>query len=157
MPRMSTPANPGHERTADRELVTSRLIAAPRARVWRAFADPLLLARWWGPSGFSNSFEHFELRPGGSWRFVMHGPDGVDHPNEIVFTEVLDQQRIVFDHVTAPRFEVTLTFSDHGDRTALGWRQRFESAEQCRRISPIAAPANEQNIDRLAALLHATA
>lgn len=142
---------------ADRELVTSRVIAAPRARVWNAFADPALLARWWGPAGFSSSFEVFELRPGGQWRFVMHGPDGTDHPNECRFTEVLELQRIVFEHRSEPRFEMTLTFTDHGERTALGWRQRFATAEDCRRIAPIAMPANEQNLDRLAALLHATA
>lgn len=154
---MMVPSQPGHERTADRELVTSRVLAAPRARVWRAFADPVLLARWWGPAGFSSSFEAFELCAGGDWRFVMHGPDGTDHPNECRFVEVVDQQRIVIDHLSAPRFELTLTFSDHGERTALGWRQRFATAEDCRRIAPVAIPANEQNLDRLAALLHATA
>lgn len=155
---MNSPPNTGHERMADRELVTSRVIAAPRARVWRAFADPALLARWWGPAGFSNSIETFDLRSGGDWRFVMHAPDGVDHPNHCQFTEVLDQQRIVFEHLSEPRFEMTLTFTDHGgERTALGWRQRFATADDCRRIAPLAAPANEQNLDRLAALLHATA
>lgn len=154
---MSSPPNPGHERIADRELVTSRVIAAPRARVWRAFADPALLARWWSPAGFSSSFEVFELHAGGAWRFVMHGPDGIDHANDCRFTEVLDQQRIVFEHLSEPRFEMSLTFSDHGDRTALGWRQRFATAEDCRRFAPVAVPANEQNLDRLAALLHATA
>lgn len=157
MPRMNGSANTSHERMADRELVTSRVIAAPRARVWQAFADPALLARWWGPAGFSNSIDTFELRRGGAWRFVMHGPDGADHPNHCVFTEVLDQQRIVFDRLSEPHFEMTLTFTDHGERTALGWRQRFATADDCRRLAPIAVPANEQNLDRLAALLHATA
>ena len=154
---MSGNANPGHERVADRELVTSRVIAAPRRRVWQAFVDPALLARWWGPAGFSNTFHAFELRPGGIWRFVMHGPDGVDYPNECVFGEVLPAERLVFEHVSAPRFEMTITFTDHDEGTALGWRQRFDDAETCRRITSIAVPANEQNLDRLAALLHATA
>ena len=140
-----------------RELTIVRLIDAPRALVFRAWTDPAWLARWWGPAGFSNSFEAFELRAGGTWRFVMHGPDGVDHPNLCQFTDVVDQQRIVFDHLSEPRFEMTLTFTDHGERTALGWRQRFATAEDCRRMAPIASPANEQNLDRLAALLHATA
>ncbi len=157
MPPMRGNPGPGHERMADRELVTSRVIAAARPRVWRAFADPTLLARWWGPTGFSNTFHTFELRPGGAWRFVMHGPDGVDHPNESLFVEVLPAERLVFEHVSAPRFEMTITLTDHGARTALGWRQRFDSAETCRRIAPIAVPGNEQNLDRLSALLHATA
>lgn len=150
---MSATPYPGHERAADRELVTSRVIAAPRARVYAAFADPALLARWWGPAGFSNTFETFELCAGGSWRFVMHGPDGTDYPNESVFVEVLPEQRVVFNHVSAPSFEMSITFSDHGPRTAVGWRQRFASADECRRIAAIAVPANEQNLDRLAALL----
>ena len=66
---MSETPSTGHERAADRELVTSRVIAAPRSRVYAAFADPAQLARWWGPAGFTNSFETFDLRPGGSWRF----------------------------------------------------------------------------------------
>lgn len=151
---MSGTPYPGHERAADRELVTSRVIAAPRARVYAAFADPAQLARWWGPAGFTNTFETFDLRAGGSWRFVMHGPDGVDYPNESVFVEVLPEQRVVINHVSAPNFEMSITFSDHGPRTAVGWRQRFASAEECRRIAPLAVPANEQNLDRLAALLH---
>jgi uncharacterized protein YndB with AHSA1/START domain len=150
---MSATPYPGHERAADRELVTSRVIAAPRSRVYAAFADPALLARWWGPTGFSNSFENFDLRAGGTWRFVMHGPDGADYPNESVFVEVLPGERVVFNHISRPAFEMTITFSDHGPRTAVGWRQRFATAEECRRIAPLAVPANEQNLDRLVALL----
>ena len=154
---MSETPSPGHERAADRELVTSRVIAAPRSRVYAAFADPAQLARWWGPAGFTNSFETFDLHPGGSWRFVMHGPDGADYPNESVFVEVVPEQRVVFNHVSSPAFEMSITFSDHGPRTAVGWRQRFASAEDCRRIAAIAVPANEQNLDRLEALLAAPA
>lgn len=154
---MSETPSPGHERAADRELVTSRVIAAPRSRVYAAFADPAQLARWWGPEGFTNTFETFDLHPGGTWRFVMHGPDGADYPNESVFVEVVPEQRVVFNHVSSPAFEMSITFSDHGPRTAVGWRQRFASADECRRIAAIAVPANEQNLDRLAALLRETA
>jgi len=154
---MSETPYPGHERAADREIVTSRVIASPRARVYEAFADPAQLARWWGPTGFTNTFEVFDLRAGGTWRFVMHGPNGVDYPNESVFVEVVPEQRVVFNHVSSPTFEMSITFSDHGPRTAVGWRQRFASAEECRRIAVIAVPANEQNLDRLTALLAAPA
>ena len=73
--------------TADREFVHSRLIEAPVERVYEAFAEPVRLARWWGPDGFTSTFEVFDLRPGGAWRFVMHGPDGNDYPNESVFAK----------------------------------------------------------------------
>lgn len=70
------------ESGADREVVTSRVIDAPRERAFRAFSDPAHLAQWWGPKGFANIFNEFDLRPGGAWRFVMQGPDGMNYPNE---------------------------------------------------------------------------
>ena len=137
--------------TADRELVTSRVIDAPRERVFRAFSDPERLARWWGPKGFTNTFHEFDLRPGGWWRFVMHAPNGANFPNESVFVEVAPPERVVFRHVSSPQFEMTLTFEDEGDTTVVGWRQLFGTAAECRRIAKIAVEANEQNLDRLAA------
>lgn len=77
------------ESASEREPVTSRVLEAPRERVFRAFSDPAHLERWWGPKGFTNTFHEFDLRPGGNWRFVMHGPDGADFPNESVFVEVV--------------------------------------------------------------------
>ncbi len=68
--------------STEREFVHSRLIDAPRERIFRALAEPDHLARWWGPNGFTSSFEIFEFRPGGAWRFVFRGPDGTQYPNE---------------------------------------------------------------------------
>lgn len=73
----------------DRTLTLSRLINAPRALVWQAWTDPAHLPRWWGPQGFSNSVDEIDVRPGGVWRFVMTGPDGVGYKNRIVFHEVV--------------------------------------------------------------------
>jgi uncharacterized protein YndB with AHSA1/START domain len=138
--------------TADREFVHSRLIDAPRERVFAAIADPARLARWWGPNGFTSTFEVFEFRPGGAWRFVMHGPDGKDYPNTNLFTEIVAPERVVVEHVGAPhRFELTITFAAQGARTLVGWRQVFDTAEEKLRIAAFVAPANEQNLDRLAA------
>lgn len=81
--------------TADREFVHSRLVDAPQERVFRAFAEPAHLARWWGPDGFTNTFDVFEFHPGGTWRFTMHGPDGQDYPNESVFREIAVPERVV--------------------------------------------------------------
>ena len=137
--------------TTDREFLHSRLIDAPRERVSRAFSEPARLARWWGPNGFSSTFELFELRPGGHWRFVMHGPDGANYPNEIVFRDVVVPERIVFDHVSDHHFELTITFNAQGRKTLVGWRQVFDSTAERRRIEAFVTPANEQNLDRLAA------
>jgi uncharacterized protein YndB with AHSA1/START domain len=62
-----------------------RVLPYPPRSVFEAFARPEVLARWWGPNGFTNTFEVFEFRPGGRWKFVMHGPEGSNHPNESVF------------------------------------------------------------------------
>ncbi len=136
---------------SDRELVTSRLIEAPRDRVFEAFRDPARLARWWGPKGFTNTFQEFDLRPGGRWRFVMVGPEGAKYPNESVVVEIVPPERVVFQHVSSPQFEMTLTFADEDGKTRLGWRQRFNSVAERERIAKFAVEANEQNLDRLAA------
>ena len=136
--------------TADREFVHSRLVDAPPEAVFRAITDPARLARWWGPDGFSSTFEIFEPRPGGKWIFVMHGPDGADYPNESVFREVTPG-RIVFDHLSGHHFEMTITLVAQAGGTLVGWRQLFDTAAEKERIAPFVSVANEQNLDRLEA------
>lgn len=149
---MTSHRAPAAESTADREFFHSRLIDAPRERVFRAFAEPAHLARWWGPDGFTSTFEVFELRPGGRWRFVMHGPDGTDYPNESVFLEVVAPERVAFEHLSAGHhFVMTITFAAQGDATLIGWRQVFDSAAHKDRVARIVAEANEQNLNRMAA------
>lgn len=139
--------------TADREFVHSRLIDAPPERVFRAFSDPAQLAHWWGPNGFSSTFHTFDLRPGGAWRFVMHGPDGKDYPNENVFREVVPPERVVVDHLSQDHhFVLTITFAAQGAQTLVGWRQVFDTAQERQRIAAFVTAANEQNLDRLAAV-----
>ena len=89
------------EASADGEIVSTRVFDAPREVVFRAFTDPALLARWWGPKGFTNTFHEFDPRPGGAWRFVMHGPDGTDYPMTKDFVEVVPPERIVLQHIQA--------------------------------------------------------
>ena len=137
--------------TADREFVHSRLIDAPRERVFRAFSDPAHLARWWGPKGFTSTFQEFDFRPGGAWRFVMHGPDGANYPNESVFVEVVAPERVVFEHLSGHHFRMTVTFVPQGTGTLVGWRQVFDTAAERQRIAKFVLEANEQNLDRLAA------
>ncbi|HEY2994145.1 MAG TPA: SRPBCC family protein [Methylomirabilota bacterium] len=137
----------------DRELTTTRLLDATRERVFRAFSDGQQLAQWWGPNGFTSTFHEFDLRAGGTWRYVMHGPNGADYPNESVVVGVVEPERIVIEHVSAPRFQLTITLVPEAGKTRLTWRQRFPSAAECDKIRALAVPANEQNLDRLAAHL----
>jgi uncharacterized protein YndB with AHSA1/START domain len=80
----------------------------------------------------------------------MHGPNGADYPNEIVFVEIDSPRRLVLHHVSAPRFLVTVDFDDLGGKTKVCFRQLFESPDVFERIKSLAVPANEQNFDKLA-------
>ena len=141
--------------SSDRQIVTRRILEAPRERVFDAFADPNRLTRWWGPKGFTSTFHEFDLRPGGGWRFVLHGPNGADYKNESVFIEVVKPERIVFNHLSAPRFQMTLTLdaSAGTTKTTITWRMLFETADECAKVRVFAVGANEQNLDRLEAEL----
>ncbi|HEX2825215.1 MAG TPA: SRPBCC family protein [Burkholderiales bacterium] len=144
---MSTPLS-----TADRECVHSKLIEATPERVFAAVADPARLARWWGPDGFSSTFEAFDFRPGGQWRFVMHGPDGADYPNENRFVEIVPAQRVVVEHIAKDHhFILTIALERVGAGTRVGWRQVFDTAEHRDHVAPFVINANEQNLSRLAA------
>src|SRR4028119_33147 len=80
--------------TADREIVMSRVIDAPRELVFEAFTEVRHLSRWWGPEGFTTTTRSFEFRVGGVWDFVMHGPDGTDYQEWISWTEIAPPERI---------------------------------------------------------------
>jgi uncharacterized protein YndB with AHSA1/START domain len=142
--------------TSDRELSITRVFDAPREKVWRAWSEPVHLMQWWGPAGFTNTFHEFDFRSGGAWRFVMHGPDGTDYENQNVFVEIAPLERIVIDHLSEPRFRITVTFADSGiGKTRATFRQVFESAETLGKVRPYAEPANAQNMEKLAAYVAA--
>ena len=130
---------------------TSRDIPASPDQVFAAFSDPQRLARWWGPAGFTNTFDICELESGGRWSFVMHGPDGQNYPNESVFAEVEPPRKVVVQHESAPKFRLTITLAPSAGGTTVSWAQTFESAEIAGRIEHLVVPANEQNLDRLSA------
>lgn len=132
---------------------TERTLPYSPQLIFGAFARPELLALWWGPAGFSNTFETFEFRPGGRWKFVMHGPDGKNYPNESVFAEVQPPARVVVQHLSLPRFTLTVTLTPSGAGTAIAWNQEFEDAAVAAQVKHIVEPANEQNLDRLASIL----
>jgi len=136
--------------SANREFVHSRLIDAPQEQVFRAFSQPERLARWWGPDGFSSTFDTFDLRSNGIWRFIMHGPDGTHYPNENIFREVEPPSRVVIEHMSEDHhFFLTISFEAKGSQTVVGWRQVFDSAEHREQVAVIVQQANEQNLNRL--------
>jgi uncharacterized protein YndB with AHSA1/START domain len=78
------------------DLVISRLVRAPRAKLWKAWTDPTLLREWWCPKPWTTEVRAFELRPGGAFHTYMQGPDGGDSDNPGCFLEIVPQRRIVF-------------------------------------------------------------
>ena len=133
----------------DATFRTERVIPHAPARVFDAFMRPDILARWWGPSGFTNTFETFEFRPGGRWKYVMHGPDGKHYRNESLFLELDAPSKVVIHHVSLPRYVLTVSLSAEQGKTRVVWNQEFESAVAAARLRHIVEPANEQNLDRL--------
>jgi uncharacterized protein YndB with AHSA1/START domain len=123
-----------------RSIIGTRLFDAPRALVFRAFTDPKHLAEWWGPTGFTTTTHAFDFRPGGVWRFVMHGPDGRDYQNRVTYDEIVPPERIVYRHgggddVEPVQFNTTVIFEDlGGNKTRITWHGRFPSAAERDRV-----------------------
>ena len=145
------------EPEAARSIVIERLIAAPRELVFRAFTTAEHLAHWWGPSGFSITTHTFDFCPGGVWRFAMHGPDGRDYQNQVVFDVIDPPARIVSHHVGGDdvepaSHETRITLEAEGDMSRLTWRLVFASIAERDRISREygAVEGGQQTVSRLA-------
>ncbi len=104
---------PAQSATADREIVISRIIDAPRELVFEAFTEVRHLSQWWGPNGFTTTTRAFEFRVGGEWTFVMHGPDGTDYQEWISWTEITPPERIALLHGEVPRRSERLRVGPH--------------------------------------------
>jgi uncharacterized protein YndB with AHSA1/START domain len=119
--------------TADREMVITRVINARRALVFEAWTKPEHIGNWWGPRGFTTTTHSMDVRSGGEWRFVMHGPDGTDYKNRIVYLEVVKLERLVYNHFgeegdEEEKFQTTVTFRDRGTTTEVIMRALFPTA-----------------------------
>ena len=111
------------------EIINTRRFHHPREKVFDAFAEPEQLAHGWGPDGFTNTIERFELRSGGAWHVTMHALGGAAYPNESEFVEVVRPARIVMVHVRPlHRFEMTMTYSEVEDGTELTWAHEARPA-----------------------------
>jgi uncharacterized protein YndB with AHSA1/START domain len=140
-----------------RSIVIERLIGAPRELVFEAFTTAEHLANWWGPTGFSITTSAFDFRPGGIWRYVMHGPDGRDYQNRQVFDVIEPPARIVChfgsgDDVEPASHQTRITLEAEGDRTRLTWRVVFVSVAERDRVAReySAEEGARQTVGRLA-------
>jgi len=136
-----------------RTMRTARVLPYSPAAIYEAFASSALLAQWWGPEGFTNTFEVFEFKVGGRWMFAMHGPDGHSYVNESVFTELAPDRTVVIEHICAPLFTLTVQLNAVANGTEVSWAQMFADIETAQAVRHIVGPANEQNLDRLTRLL----
>lgn len=142
------------------ELVFSRGFNAPVDAVYRAWTDPEKLVRWWGPRGFTLTINRMELRVGGVWDYVLHGPDGTDYPNRAVFEEIVPLKRLVFfnrgghvadQHLTS---RMTVSFDARDGVTLVELRMQFETAEAHERARMRGAEqGGRDSFERLAELL----
>src|SRR5262245_40388010 len=113
----------------EREIVSTRLFAAPRELVYQMWTDPKHIVHWWGPNGFTLTNHQMDVRPGGRWTSTMHGPDGTDYRNEVVYDEEVKHERLVYYHMSGPKFRAYVIFADLGKQTELTMRMVFESRE----------------------------
>ena len=120
-------------------ITVKKTLNAPRELVWEVWTKPEHIVHWWGPVGFTATSGQMDLKAGGCWNFTMHGPDGRDYPNRIIFLEVLQPERLVYKHSgdadTEPvNFQVTVVFEADGHKTNLRMQSVFTSAEDLERV-----------------------
>jgi len=136
---------------SERSIHISRSFEAPIELVWEAWTNPDHIKNWWGPEGFTNTIEAMDVRPGGAWELVMHGPDGTDYKNKSIYQKIVPQKQIVFEHISGPKFTATIDFTEDGSKTHINWKMLFESKEQLEQVVKTfkADKGLEQNIEKL--------
>jgi uncharacterized protein YndB with AHSA1/START domain len=135
-------------------IVTERIFNAPAETLFAAFADPKTLALWWGPHGFTNEISHFDFQPGGDWLVTMTNSDGTAFANRWTFQAIEAPSRILaLHHEPMHVFTLEVTLETEGKATRMTWRMQFDDTPENREIERFIAAANEQNFDRLAAVI----
>ncbi|WP_309640901.1 SRPBCC family protein [Flavobacterium sp.] len=140
----------------DRTIEIERTFHAPIELVWEVWTNPEHLKNWWGPNDFTNTISKMEVQPGGEWNLVMHGPDGTDYKNKSVFKEVIHHKKLVYDHISGPKFTATVVFESRGNSTHIHWQMLFLSKKQLIEVVKKfnAAEGLKQNIEKLDAYLN---
>jgi uncharacterized protein YndB with AHSA1/START domain len=142
------------EGVAEREIAITRVFDAPRDLVWTVWTEAAHIAQWWGPEGFTNTIHKMDVKPGGRWEFIMHGPDGVNYPNKVTYLEVQRPERLVYDHGDKGEltyFRVTVSFEDLEGKTKVSMQMLFETSKQRNKVVEKfgAVEGLKQNMDKL--------
>jgi len=134
----------------ENEIVSTRIINFPKELVYSAWTEPEHLKNWWGPKGFTNTFNEFDLRPGGKWSFIMHGPDKGNYANECEFLKVEKPEFLSWKRFSKPLFQVTVSFEKVSDNeTKIVFKMIFDTPEECNKLKPFVVDKNEENFDKL--------
>lgn len=142
------------ESQKNREVRSCRTLGVNAEKAWQSFADKALLARWWGPEGFTNTIHEFDLRPGGNWKLTMHGPEKGHYENASVFTAVEPGVRVAWSRRSHPLFDMEISWQPLEEGASeITFRMIFPTAEECTKMRPFVVPKNEENFDRLERLL----
>jgi len=110
---------------AERELTLTRLINAPREKIWRAWTEPEILKEWFCPLPWTVSAARMDVRPGGSSNIVMRSPEGQEFPNPGIYLDVVKNERLVFTDAFVKAWEPsgkafmvgTITLENQGGKT----------------------------------------
>lgn len=148
--------------TSNREMLVTREFDAPRKLVFDAWTEPEKIGQWWGPDGFTTTTFEMDFRPGGTWKFIMHGPDGTDYDNRIVYTEIKRPELIKYDHYghldkdgDPPHFKSTILFDEVEDKTKITMRALFPTKEaRDKTVEFGAIEGANQTLSRLAQFLN---
>jgi uncharacterized protein YndB with AHSA1/START domain len=136
--------------TPDCEIVNTRVINVSRELVYKAWSEPQHLKNWWGPAGFTNTFNEFDFRVGGKWSFIMHGPDKGNYNNECEFIKIVEPSFIAWKRFSKPLFQVVVTFEEiPTNKTKIVFKQLFQTVEECNKLKKFVVDKNEENFDRL--------
>jgi uncharacterized protein YndB with AHSA1/START domain len=140
------------------EIRIIRVYDAPIEAVWDAWTETERVSKWWGPRGFTLTNHHLDLRPGGTWRYTMHGPDGTDYENTMKYLEVERPRKLVYDHGghedRPPMFRVTVLFTDLGGKTRMEMTSTLPSPEALAETRKIIRKAGgDSTWDRLSEFL----
>lgn len=134
----------------DSEILSSRIVNFPIELVFKAWSEPNHLQQWWGPKGFTNTFNEFDFRVGGKWSFIMHGPDKGNYANEVEFIKINKPNLIAWKRHSKPLFQILATFEElTNDSTKIVFKMLFNSAAECNKLKPFVVDKNEENFDKL--------
>lgn len=135
-------------------ITSTRIFSFPIEQVYEAWTNPDLLKQWWGPAGFTNTFHEFDLRPGGQWRFTMHGPEKGNYENHCEFIAIEKPVLLHWKRYSQPLFQVLVNFDRvSNEETSVRFRMLFDTAEECEKLKKFVVDKNEENFDKLEKVL----